>query len=79
MIDYAKRYEERKKRVETAVANQQPDRVPNVLRVGTYPIHKAGITAAESMIDHERTCQAMLDFYTQYSYTDTASISNFIH
>ena len=78
MIDYGKRYEERKKRVETAAANQQPDRVPNVLMVGTYPIHKAGITAAESMIDHERACQAMLDFYTQYSYTDTANISSFI-
>lgn len=77
MIDYEKRYAERKLRVETAVANQEPDKVPNVLLVGTYPIHKAGITAAESMVDHERTCQAMLDFYTQYSYTDTGMISNF--
>ena len=77
MVDYEKRYAERKLRVETAVENKQPDRVPNVLLVGTYPIHKAGITAAESMVDHERACQAMLDFYTQYSYTDTGMVSNF--
>ena len=77
MPDYEKLYEERKNRVETAVANQEPDRVPNVLRVGTYPIHKAGITAAESMVDHERACQAMLDFYIQYTCTDTASVTNF--
>lgn len=77
MIDYEKRYEERKTRVEKAIRNQVPDRVPNVMSVGTYPIHKAGITMAESMIDHEKTCQAMLDFYTKYSYTDTGSVSNF--
>lgn len=77
MIDYEKRYEERKTRVETAVRNQVPDRVPNVMSVGTYPIHKAGITMAESMVDHEKACQAMLDFYTEYSYTDTGSVSNF--
>lgn len=75
MIDYEKRYEERKTRVETAVRNEEPDRVPNVLRVGTYPIHKAGITNAEAMVDHERACQAMLDFYTKYSYTDVGTVS----
>lgn len=31
MADYEKLYEERKKRVETAVLNQEPDRVPNTL------------------------------------------------
>lgn len=74
---YAKRYAERKLRCETAVANKQPDRVPNVLMVGTYAIKKAGLTMAESMIDHEKACEAMLDFYTKYSYTDTASVSTF--
>lgn len=78
MLDYEKKYEERKNRVETAVAGGQPDRVPNVLMVGTYPIHKAGITMAESMVDHERACQAMLSFYETYSYTDTGSVSNFM-
>ena len=43
MTDYKKLYQERKTRVETAVAGRQPDRVPNVLLVGTYPIHKAGM------------------------------------
>ena len=38
MADYEKLYEERKKRVETAVLNQEPDRVPNTLLVGTYPV-----------------------------------------
>ena len=75
--EYAKRYAERKLRCETAVANKQPDRVPNVIGVGSYPIKKAGLTMAEAMIDHEAACQAMLDFYTKYSYTDTASVSNF--
>ncbi|MBR7190346.1 MAG: hypothetical protein IKD63_04465, partial [Oscillospiraceae bacterium] len=75
--EYAKRYAERKLRCETAVANKQPDRVPNVLGVGSYPIRKAGLTMAEAMVDHEKACQAMLDFYTKYSYTDTASVSNF--
>ncbi|HIV25852.1 MAG TPA: hypothetical protein IAB71_08795 [Candidatus Scatomonas pullistercoris] len=78
MPDYQKLYEERKNRVETAVHGGQPDRVPNVLLVGTYPIHKAGITMAESMVDHEKACQAMLSFYETHSSTDTASISNFM-
>ena len=56
---------------------KRPDRVPNVIGVGSYPIKKAGLTMAEAMIDHEAACQAMLDFYTKYSYTDTASVSNF--
>ena len=77
MIDYEKRYAERKLRVETAVANKQPDRVPNVVNVGTYPLHKAGMTMAESMVDHEKTCQAMLAFYEKYSYTDTGRIGGF--
>ena len=78
MTDYKKLYQERKTRVETAVAGGQPDRVPNVLLVGTYPIHKAGMTMAESMVDHEKACQAMLSFYETHSCTDTASISNFM-
>lgn len=78
MTDYQKLYEERKTRVETAVRGGQPDRVPNVLLVGTYPIHKAGMTMAESMVDHEKACQAMLSFYETHSSTDTASISNFM-
>jgi len=77
MVDYEKRYAERKLRVETAVENKQPDRVPNVVNVGTYPLHKAGITMAESMVDHERTCQAMLAFYEKYTYTDTGRIGGF--
>lgn len=40
MTDYQKLYEERKTRVETAVRGGQPDRVPNVLLVGTYPFTK---------------------------------------
>ena len=76
MADYEKLYEERKKRVETAVLNQEPDRVPNTLLVGTYPLHKAGITMAESMVDHEKACRAMLAFYEKYSYTDTGPISS---
>ena len=78
MTDYKKLYQERKTRVETAVAGGQPDRVPNVLLVGTYPIHKAGMTMAESVVDHEKACQAMLSFYETHSCTDTASISNFM-
>ena len=78
MTDYKKLYQERKTRVETAVAGGQPDRVPNVLLVGTYPIHKAGMTMAESMVDHEKACQAMLSFYETHSCTDTASISTFM-
>ena len=49
-----------------------------MLLVGTYPIHKAGMTMAESMVDHEKACQAMLSFYETHSCTDTASISNFM-
>ena len=77
MTDHEKLYEERKKRVETAVSNREPDKVPNTLLVGTYPLHKAGITMAESMVDHEKACRAMLAFYEKYAYTDTGSISNF--
>lgn len=77
MTDYEKLYEERKKRVETAVLNREPDKVPNTLLVGTYPLHKAGVTMAESMVDHEKACRAMLAFYEKYAYTDTGSISNF--
>ena len=78
MADYEKLYQERKTRVETAVAGGEPDKVPNTIQVGSYPLHKAGMTMAESMIDHEKACQAMLAFYEKYSYTDTGSVSNFM-
>ena len=78
MPDYEKLYEERKTRVETAIANGQPDRVPNVLMVGFYPIRQAGITMAESMVDHERTCRATYEFYEKHPMLDTASASNFM-
>ena len=77
MTDYDKLYEERKKRVLTAIQNKEPDRVPNTLRMGTYPLYKAGITMAESMIDHEKTCKAMLDFYKTRPCLDTGSVSSF--
>ena len=77
MVNFEKTYEERKARVETAVANRIPDRVPNVLRVGSYPLAKAGLSAARAMVDHEAACQAMLDFYTHYTYTDTGSVADF--
>ncbi|MGX8714162.1 MAG: hypothetical protein ACSW8A_00235, partial [Lachnospiraceae bacterium] len=77
MPDYEKLYEERKNRVETAVHGGQPDRVPNTLLVGTYPLYKAGLTMAEAMVDHEKACKAMYDFYAKYSYCDTAMASNF--
>lgn len=72
-----KNFMKKEKRVETAVSNREPDKVPNTLLVGTYPLHKAGITMAESMVDHEKACRAMLAFYEKYAYTDTGSISNF--
>lgn len=77
MTDYNKLYEERKGRVLTAIQNKEPDRVPNTIRMGTYPLHKAGITMAESMIDHEKTCRAMLEFYKTYAYPDTGSVGSF--
>ena len=77
MPDYEKLYEERKTRVETAVANKTPDRVPNVMRVGTYPLAKAGITNGRAMVDFEAACQATYDFYARYSYTDVGSASGF--
>ena len=77
MIDYEKRYEERKLRVETAVANKEPDRVPNVTMMGTYPIFRAGMTMAEMMVDHEKACQAMLKFYEDHDKLDTGMVSNF--
>lgn len=78
MADYEKLYQERKTRVETAVAGGVPDRVPNTLMVGTYPIHKAGITMAESMVDHEAACKAMLGFYETHPQLDTGMVSNFM-
>lgn len=77
-MDYEKLFQERKDRVLTAVAGGEPDRVPNTLQVGTYPLKKAGITMAESMIDHEKTCQIMLDYYSRHPQFDTASIHNFM-
>ena len=77
MIDYEKLYQERKTRVETAVVGGIPDKVPNVLLLGTYPLFKAGITMAESMIDHEATCKAMLEFYEKHPTLDTGMVSNF--
>lgn len=81
IMDYEKLYRERKDRIETAVAGGEPDRVPNVAMAGFYPIHKAGLTMAESMVDHEAACKAMYDFYalpaSQASF-DTAAASNFM-
>ena len=77
-MDYGKLFEERKDRVLTAIAGKEPDRVPNTLQPGTYPLKKAGITMAESMVNHERTCQIMLDYYAAHPQYDTASIHNFM-
>lgn len=78
MVDYEARYQERKLRIETAIANGIPDRVPNVMRPGSYPLFQAGISSGRAMVDHEAACKAMLDFYTQYSYTDVASATGHV-
>lgn len=77
MIEYEKLYIDRKTRVETAIINKEPDKVPNTLLVGTYPLHKAGITMADSMVYHEKTCKVMLDFYEQYTSLDTGDMPIF--
>lgn len=78
MSEYEKLYRERKMRVETAVSGGTPDRVPNCLLVGTYPLWKAGMTMAESMVNHEKQCQIMLEFYRTHPQLDTGMVSNFM-
>jgi hypothetical protein len=74
MEDYKKLYEQRKTRVETAIANRQPDRVPNVMRMGTLPYRLAGISNAQSLVDFEETGRATVDFYKKYPQFDIADV-----
>lgn len=78
MTENEKRYEERKNRVETAVAMKEPDRVPDCLLIGTYPLAKAGMSMAKSMVDHEGQCKIMLEFYEKHPQLDTGMVSNFM-
>ena len=73
MTEAEKKFEERKLRVETAVANKQPDRVPNVLRIGSFPVFQAGISPARAMWDFEGVNKAMLDFYAGTDSLDIAA------
>lgn len=73
MPDYEKLYQERRTRVETAVENRQPDRVPNCMNCGAFPYREYGVTMAESINDFEKAAEAVLRFYTEFTATDTAS------
>ncbi len=78
MLSAKELYETRKNRVLTAIRNEEPDRVPNALLTGTYPLFKAGISGAESMVEHEKVCQAVLGFYEKHPQFDCADISLFL-
>lgn len=76
MNNCEKLYNERKKRVETAIALGVPDRVPNVFSAGGLPYQYAGMTMAESMVDIERSGQAKVDFYNSFPMLDVAEVTD---
>lgn len=63
--NYEELYQQRKTRIETALACGEPDTVPNVIRIGAYPFLHAGMTSAESMVEHEKACRYTYDFYAE--------------
>ena len=74
MSGFEKLYNERKGRVETAIALGAPDRVPNVFSPGGLPYQYAGLTMAESMVDIERAGQAKVDFYKSFPTLDVGDV-----
>ena len=74
-----KAYREKKKRVLTAIALGEPDRVPNTAQIASYAFRQAlGFTMTESMVNYEKACELMYDFYVQHPTIDAASVTTAI-
>jgi len=64
--------EERKKRIDDAVALREPDRVPITATGQCYPIYNAGYTVADTLYDFDKQADSVIKFATQYE-PDAAS------
>ena len=72
-------YQERKNRVLKAIALGEPDRVPNTVQIASYAFRQApDFTMAESMVNYEKACKLMYDFYVQHPTIDAASVTTAI-
>ena len=58
---------EREKRVNDAIALEQPDRVPIVCLFGFFPAKCAGMTYQEAMYDYDKTMNAWVKAMTQFA------------
>ena len=74
-----KLYRERESRILTAIACGQPDRVPNTVQIGSYAFRQShDFTMAESMLNHDKACSLICEFYKQHPTIDTASAGHAI-
>ena len=66
MQENSKKFEERLKRVNDAIALKEPDRVPCIPQAQTYPYLRAGFTMAEIMYDTEKAKDSIRKYLREY-------------
>ncbi len=59
-------YKKRATRFIRAIRLEEPDRVPVILPVGTFPVYNAGMTLKEAMYDNKKLCQAYRKFFSEF-------------
>jgi len=72
-------FQEKKRRVLTAIACGTPDKVPNTVQIASYAFRQAAdFSMAESMADYEKACFLTYEFYRQHPTIDAASVTSAI-
>ena len=59
-------YKKRATRFIRVISLKEPDRVPLILPVTTYPVYYAGMTLKEAMYDSKRLCRAYQKFFDDF-------------
>ena len=58
--------EERQKRIDDAIALNDPDRIPILCQGQCYPVYNAGFTTADVVYDFDKYAEAAIKYVTQY-------------
>jgi hypothetical protein len=61
-----KAYQERVTRIIKVIKLEEPDRVPVMLPVGSFPLYNAGMTLKDAMYDNRRAVEAYRKFFNEF-------------
>ncbi len=62
----AEKLEERVRLISDAIALREPSRVPNGIRVNTFPYHAYGVTIREAMTEYQKAVDAYIRYHREF-------------